>query len=224
MELTGILVMAFGFGLLHALDADHLLAVSGLSGLNSDGYRQGYRFSLRWAVGHGSSVLLIGGLVLFLGMAIPERLSDIAEQMVGYMLLAIGSMLLLDWHRKKRMLMLHRHDQLPLHVHMTSRAALNPLHRHRHGTLLVGLVHGLAGSAPLLAVLPLSRLDSPLAGLAYLLVFCFAVLISMLCFGGILGRSFSSLQQRNYRLSESLRLLLALLTIVFAVGILAGWL
>ncbi len=222
MELTGILAMAFGFGLLHALDADHVLAVSGLSGMRSDGMKRSYAFSLRWALGHGSSILLVGGLVLFLGMAIPEHYSSIAEGLVGFMLLGIGLMLLLDWFRQKNSLYMHRHDRMPLHVHMQTTTAVNPLHHHRHGTVLVGLIHGLAGSAPLLALMPLSKLASPLAGMAYLLIFCLAVLLSMLVFGGLLGTAFAGLQRISRQYTEMVRLLLALVTVAFAIYLVSG--
>ncbi len=222
MELTAILMMAFGFGVLHALDADHVLAVSGLSGIHRDGMKSSYAFSIRWALGHGSSILLVGGLVLFVGIAIPERFSSIAEELVGFMLLAIGLLLLADWIRQKSSLYLHRHDKMPLHVHMHSTGTVNPLHQHKHGTVLVGLLHGLAGSAPLLALLPASSSDSPLMGMVYLLIFCLAVLLSMLVFGGLLGTAFTSLQKINRQLTEMLRLLLALITVSFALYLILG--
>jgi cytochrome c biogenesis protein CcdA len=222
MELTGILAMAFGFGLLHALDADHVLAVSGLSGMRHDGMKSSYTFSIRWALGHGSSILLVGSLVLFLGVAIPQRFSNIAEGLVGFMLLGIGLLLLLDWFRQKSFLYLHRHDRMPLHVHMQPSVSVNPLHHHKHGAVLVGLLHGLAGSAPLLALLPVTNIASPLLGMAYLLIFCLGVMLSMVIFGGLLGTAFAGLLNINRQLTEMLRLLLALITVSFAIYLIIG--
>jgi len=222
MELTGILAMAFAFGMLHALDADHVLAVSGLSGMRRDGMKNSYAFSLRWALGHGSSIMMVGGLVLLLGMAVPQRFSTIAEELVAFMLLVIGLMLLLDWFRQKSSLYLHRHGRIPLHVHRQTATPINPLHHHKHGTVLVGLLHGLAGSAPLLALVPLTNMDSPLSAMVYLLIFCLGVLLSMLVFGGVLGTVFVRLQQVNRQFAELLRLLLAMVTVLFALYLIFG--
>jgi len=222
MELTSILSLAFAFGLLHALDVDHILAVSGISGMRREHLRSSLSFSLRWALGHGSSVMIIGGMVLFAGMAIPEQFSHVVENLIAFLLLGIGLVLLFDWQRVRKTLYCHRHDSMPVHVHLHAGKPLNPLHRHRHGTTLVGLLHGMAGSAPLLALLPLSNMSSPATGMTYLLVFSSGVLISMVIFGSLLGRLFSSLQGVNRQVTEGLRLLLAIVTIIFAFYLMVG--
>ena len=222
MELTSILLLAFAFGLLHALDADHILAVSGISGMRREHLHSSLSFSLRWALGHGSSVMIIGGMVLFAGMAIPEQFSHMVENLIAFLLLGIGLLLLFDWLRQRHILYCHQHDRLPVYVHMHAGKPLNPLHRHRHGTTLVGLLHGVAGSAPLLALLPLSNMASPAAGMAYLLVFSIGVLTSMVIFGSLLGRLFSSMQGANLQITEGLRLLLSIMTIIFALYLMAA--
>lgn len=216
MEMTSILLLAFGLGLVHALDVDHLLAVSGLSGVRSEGMKQTLAFSVRWALGHGSSVLLLGSLVFIFGMAVPEKFSSIAEQLVGLMLMGIGLMLLLDWSRKKNSLTMHRHDQMPLHVHMAPSGPVNPLHKHKHGTVLVGLLHGSAGSAPLLLLL-IPDMDSPFLGMSYLLLFSVGVLLSMIVFGGLLGKLFVNMEKTSGKKIENFRLLLSIITLAFSV-------
>ncbi len=222
MELTSILWLAFGLGLLHALDVDHLLAVSGLSGVRSRNMKHSLSFSVRWALGHGSSVLLLGSLVLFFGMAVPEQFSSIAERLVGFMLLGIGLMLLLDWSRKRSSLTMHRHDNIPLHVHMDPGKPFNPLHSHKHGTVLVGLLHGAAGSAPLLLLLPMANMSSPIMGMGYLLLFSVGVLLSMVVFGGLLGNVFARLQKTRQQWVESIRLLLAIFTLSVSIYWISG--
>jgi len=218
MELIGILAMALGFGLIHALDADHLLAVSGLSGMRRDSLSQGTRFCLRWAVGHGSSVLLIGSLVVLAGMAIPDTMSGVAEQLVGLMLLVIGVMLLLDLARQKNSLYIHRHDSLPVHVHLENSKTINPLYKHRHGSVMVGLLHGVAGSAPLLALLPVSQAASPQVAMLYLVVFCLGVLIAMLIVGGLLGSLFKVIGHANLKAVNLFRAVLGLMAVSFGVS------
>lgn len=222
MELINILLLAFGLGLLHALDVDHLLAVSGLSGMRSQGMKHSLAFSVRWALGHGSSVLIVGSLVLFFGMAVPEKFSSIAERLIGFMLLGIGLMLLLDWSRKRSSLTMHRHDKMPLHLHIDTLKPVNPMHQHKHGTVLVGLLHGAAGSAPLLLLLPLTNMNSPMLGMAYLLLFSVGVLLSMMIFGGLLGNFFARLQKTNRQRVESLRLCLSIIMLSVSIYWLSG--
>jgi len=187
MELMGVMSLAFVFGLIHAFDADHVLAVSGMSMMRRENINQRYNFCIKWALGHGSSVLLIGSMVLLFGMAIPDVMSSMAEQVVGLMLISIGILLLIDLVRQKNLLMIHHHDQIPLHVHVETSQSINPLHAHRHGTMMIGMLHGVAGSATLLALLPVGGSSSPVLGMVYLVTFCIGVLVSMLFIGGLLG-------------------------------------
>lgn len=214
MELTAILSLAFGFGLLHALDADHVLAVSGISGMRSEHLHSSLSFSLCWALGHGSSVMILGAMVLFAGMAIPVQFSQIVENLIAVLLLGIGLLLLFDCIRRRYAFNHYQAGQGS--VALTIAKPLNPLYRHRHGTTLVGLLHGVAGSAPLLALLPLSNMGSPVTGMAYLFVFSIGVLLSMLVFGGLLGRVFASMHNANQQIVEYFRLILALFVIGFA--------
>ena len=191
-----ILSLAFGLGLLHALDADHIMAVSGLAARRPS-LRNSLRFCLRWAIGHGLTLLLIGGSVFLLGMAIPSRFSAIAEGLVGVMLIAIGLWILWELFRSRAHLHFHDHDDLPRHAHWHAHHG-HPsqhdadAHQHPHGALLVGVLHGTAGSAPLLALIPLASLGhSPWLGMAYLALFSLGVLLAMIFFGGLLGGTFA---------------------------------
>ena len=56
MNIPGLFTLAFGLGLLHALDADHIAAVSGLTG-HRPSLKNSLRFCLRWAIGHGSVLI-----------------------------------------------------------------------------------------------------------------------------------------------------------------------
>ena len=197
-----ILSLAFGLGILHALDADHIMAVSGLTARRPS-LRNSLQFCTRWAVGHGLTLLAIGCGVLLLGMAIPKELSDIAEALVGVMLMAIGLWILWDLVHSRAHLHFHDHDDLPRHAHWHSHS-LPPSpqdqslrhsteeHPHPHGAVLVGVLHGAAGSAPLLALIPLANIgQSPWLGMAYLALFGLGVLLAMMLFGGLLGKTFS---------------------------------
>lgn len=212
-----LLTMAFGFGLLHALDADHIAAVSALACRREQGNRGAvWRFCLQWASGHGLVLLAVGAAVLLAGMAIPERLSHIAESLVGVVLLVIGGAVLRDLWRRRLSLRFHRHNDAPPHAHW----GLSSEETHTgHAPLLVGMMHGMAGSAPLLALLPLSMQHSPWIGMGYLLLFGIGVLLTMLLLGGLLGWLLQRLAARAGEVVVMLRAVVG----VFAIGF-GGWL
>jgi cytochrome c biogenesis protein CcdA len=219
---TGLMILAvgFGLGLLHALDADHIIAVSGLASTQAK-RRESLMFCLRWALGHGLSLIAIGGAVLLLGMAIPEALSQTAEHLVGIVLILIGAWVLWDLYKRRIHLHFHRHDDLPPHAHLHSHAKHDAhdeaAHRHTHSAVAVGLLHGTAGSAPLLALLPLAQTGSPWLGLGYIVLFSIGVLVAMIVFGGLLGLLFEYLQRRGDLLLRVLRTLVGLGSIGFGV-------
>lgn len=228
IELWSVLFLAFGLGMLHALDADHIIAISGLSSQKPD-RKDSLLFCMRWAFGHGGALLLIGGAVMFFGMAIPDSLSVIAENLVGVVLIIIGLMVLWDIYRQRAHLHFHRHDGSLDHAHWHShknsqrRYATelhkkdNHKHNHNHAPVFVGVLHGVAGSAPLLALLPLSQMVSPWVGMSYLFLFGFGVFIVMVIFGGVLGQVFGLMKQWGNSFINSLRLSVSLLSIVYGV-------
>jgi len=235
MEFTNfytIISLAFSLGVVHALDADHIMAVSALT---SSGKRRGdtIRFCLRWALGHGATLIAIGSCVFLLGMAIPDQLSQYAEHLVGLVLIAIGLYVLYRLRQKKVHVHYHQHDGLPRHAHWHSHAnsVANKLqrkkhsnipHKHNHSAVMVGVLHGAAGSAPLLVLIPIAKLSSPIYAMAYLIVFSMSVLICMALFGGLLGFIYDWLSSHGQRLFNLLRIVIASCTIVVGGLLLAG--
>lgn len=226
IEFYTVLFMAFGLGMLHALDADHVIAVSGLSCQKPDKKSSLY-YCARWAAGHGLALLLIGGAVMFLGMAIPDNLSAMAENLVGFALIVIGLLVLLDIYRQRAHLHFHQHQGSLVHAHWHShlhskQAHEEDRHRHKHTPVFVGVLHGTAGSAPLLVLLPLSQMSSPWTGMGYLLLFGLGVFISMLVFGGALGRVFVWLKLWGDRFINILRISVSFLSIAYGAKLVAG--
>src|SRR5688572_22573731 len=122
------------FGSLHAFEADHLAAVTSFA-VRKPTARQSMGFGFRWAVGHGTSILIAGTVLIFLGLKIPEAATGILERSVGVVLIALGVWTVLFATRA-----IHAHE-------------------HSHATF-VGLMHGLAGAAPAVALVPLAMIDS----------------------------------------------------------------
>lgn len=222
LSIWGLLSMAFMLGMVHALDADHVVAVSGLG---AGDWKHTLKFAARWAVGHGAALLIIGLGVYLLGMAIPAGLSAWAEKAVGVVLILIGLWVIQDLLRKQAHLHFHIHDNLPKHAHWHTHNAHErkhhgECHRHEHAPVMVGVLHGVAGSAPLLALLPLTQIHSPWIGMFYLSLFSFGVFVAMLVFGGVLGGLFNALQRWGNTLVNSVRMLAGLMSIGFGVHLL----
>ena len=156
-DMLWLLALGAGGGLLHALDADHILAVSTVAAGGDASRRRVLRTALNWALGHGLSLGVVTLSVLGLGLAMPEGLSAMAELLVGVILLAAGLSLLWAGWRGEVALSLHRHGGLPAHAHLHGRDHVGAPGRGLvdHRPVLIGIIHGVAGSAPLLALLPL---------------------------------------------------------------------
>jgi hypothetical protein len=202
-SLTAVLFLAFGLGLVHAFDADHIMAVSGLGAKRRP--ITAWRFCVRWALGHGITLFAIGGLALLIGLHLPVAFSAFAEAAVALVLIGIGIGVLRDLRRQSHTLRFHDHPGLPAHAHWHDTGR-----RHDHRAVLVGMLHGAAGSAPLLAVLPVTQQGGAGFGLLYLLMFSAAVLVAMLVFGGLLGTVFRRARRAGEVLFNRLRALIAL--------------
>lgn len=212
-----VLSLALGFGMLHALDADHIMAVSGLA-VRRPGYRSSLYFCLRWAMGHGFSLLIIGGSVLLFGLAIPVSLSAVAEIVAGVVLIAIGLWIITDI-TINRVRASHRDLEGPENESRNTGHSGSVLPvtvsenkcccKSGRGATLVGVVHGTAGTAPLLAILPLSSVASPMQGISYLVLFGCGVLLSMIFFGGLLGVTFGWFARRSHSAMQFTRVTVA---------------
>lgn len=245
-SIFALLTLALGLGLVHALDADHVMAISNLIG-NQSSVKTSLKFCARWAIGHGAALLAVGFVVFILGKAIPIDLSSVAEAGVGVVLILLGAWVLWGLYRKKAHLHFHQHDGLPEHAHWHSHGDTHDNkshgnrmhekishdnnskekhkldnHAHNHSAVMIGILHGTAGSAPLLALIPLSKMASPWLGLAYLSLFAVGVLLSMLFFGGILTSLIRWLQLLGNKVINGFRIVVALSSVVFGIYLLAG--
>lgn len=207
MTLFSILMIGFLLGMKHATEADHLAAVATLAtrqGTWFDALRQG----AAWGLGHTLTLLVFGGLVLGLGQTIPPRFEQALELCVGIMLVVLGWDVLRRMRRQGIHFHAHRHGNGVVHVHahrhpdridsatevpQFSQLRFSPLAEAQHGgdphehahpvlvpgrALLVGMMHGMAGSAALI-LLSLGVAPSIAAGLLYILVFGIGSVLGM---------------------------------------------
>ena len=209
-----LLATGLGLGLLHALDPDHLLAVANLDDPRA-GRRAGLQLCGRWALGHGAMLLAIGALVLLAGWAVPTELSHWAERLVGLVLILLGAGTLWALIAGESPLRVHQHGG-GTHAHLFGLPA-----HHGRRALLVGMLHGTAGSAALLALAPLALAATPWLGMAYLLAFGAGVMAAMLAAGGLFGAGLRRLRHR-FVVFAGVRALLALAAMALGVVLLRG--
>lgn len=182
----GILGLGFVLGMQHALEADHIAAVSSIAARRTN-VGDIVKHGLTWGLGHTLTLFVFAGAAILLGHAIPEHLSRPLETAVGIMLVGLGAHVLWRLWRDRVHFHQHRHGDGIEHFHLHSHAA-DPVphqrssHTHQHGfrwrTLLVGLMHGMAGSAALL-VLAVTQAASPANGLLYVLLFGIGSMLGM---------------------------------------------
>jgi hypothetical protein len=182
----GILGLGFLLGMQHALEADHIAAVSSIAARRSQ-VGDIVRHGLTWGLGHTMTLFVFAGAALLLGHAIPESLARPIETAVGIMLVGLGGHVLWRLWRDRVHFHRHGHGDGTVHFHAHSHAGeiaphARTAHAHEHGfrwrTLLVGLMHGMAGSAALL-VLTVSQAPSPAVGLGYVALFGIGSMIGM---------------------------------------------
>jgi ABC-type nickel/cobalt efflux system permease component RcnA len=203
--MASLLLLGFLLGMRHALEADHLAAVASLA-TRSRSLLHTVSQGAAWGLGHTLTLLVAGGVCLLASVAIPPRLAHAFEVGVGLMLLALGAEVLVRARRRQVHLHVHRHDDGTVHLHAHSHAPdearagdhrAHRAHPHTHPhphpvegfprrALLVGLVHGLAGSAALL-LLTLSTLSSRWLGLAYILVFGLGSILGMAVLSAVIA-------------------------------------
>jgi len=186
MIVPSILFVGFLLGMKHATEADHLAAVATLATRQSS-LLQTIRQGVAWGVGHTIVLLTVGAMVLILGKAVPERLAQALEFCVGVMLVVLGTDVLRRLIRERMHVHVHRHPGGVTHLHVHSHAneadRHAPHHDHAHTpqlplrALIIGMIHGMAGSA---ALLLLSLAAAPSIGIGLLYVATFGI-------GSILG-------------------------------------
>jgi sulfite exporter TauE/SafE len=220
---------AFGIGLLlgiqHALDADHLIAVSTIVSEHKS-LKWASLIGAFWGLGHTATLFAVGLLVIGLRVTIPERFALGLEFLVAIMLVFLGLKILWQSFGVEK-IHLHTHTHNP-ETHTHFHVHTNPKEDHRHGhpframrrPFFVGMVHGLAGSAALM-LLVLSTIPSALAGLAYIFIFGLGSVGGMLALSSMIALPFILTARRFSILNRWIRVLAGVASVVF--GLFLGW-
>ncbi len=178
--MISFLLLGFLIGMKHAIEADHVAAVASLAS-GEAAMRGVVRHGAIWGVGHTVTLFLFGGAAVLVGGAVPDAVAQGLEAVVGVMLVGLGAHVLYGLARRRIHFHLHRHADGRVHIHAHAHAEdedeHDPAHHeHEHPTrlplrtLLVGMTHGLAGSAALVVLTAASAPSVP-SGLLYIAVF-----------------------------------------------------
>lgn len=199
----------------HSLDADHLAAVSTIVS-KSRSLKKSALVGAVWGLGHTSALLLVGLVVMILKLSIPTVPARVLEFLVGIMLLYLGLALLKNTIFGELHIHKHRHGEIE-HIHLHSHK-VRPDHRHLHRPLLIGVVHGLAGSAGIMFLI-MASMPSMARGLLFTLTFGAGSVLGMVVSGAIIGLPFR-FTQKSARLHKSFMFLAAIITIIVGIQVL----
>lgn len=165
MTLFAILALGFFLGMRHATDSDHVIAVTTIVS-RARSARSALWVGALWGLGHSATILTVGGAIVLFGWVIPPRLGLSMEMSVAVMLIVLGAMNLSG--------ALNRINQVAHgHTHEAELDESRGAHLHVRGSLrplVIGVVHGLAGSAAV-ALLVLTTIKSAGMALFYLAIF-----------------------------------------------------
>lgn len=188
-------------GFTHAFEADHLLAVSSIV-TNRDKTKSAVKDGIYWGLGHTSTIILIGLLMILLKVQISEEIFHFFEAGVGLLLVLLAVFRLNKFWKNQEFRHRHFHQHTQPHSHP------------HHLAYFVGLVHGLAGSGALV-VLVMSQIQDIAQGMLYLSIFGFGSILGMFVASGLLSIPFTKKLVASNALQIGLILLSCMLCIVF---------
>ena len=170
MEMSLLLVLAIGFvlGIKHALEPDHIIAVSTIASQSKKIWKSSLA-GVFWGIGHTLTLFVFGVILILLKNEIPEAWAMSLEFLVGIMLVYLGFTTIFSWKQPER------HDHTGRATYLKS--------------MIVGIVHGLAGSAAMV-LLTISTIDEAWQGAIYIIIFGVGTCIGMLLFTTILSIPF----------------------------------
>lgn len=210
----GLLGLGFLSGIGHAFDIDHITAISTIASKN---YSLGKSslLGMFWGFGHTVSLFFTGLIVLLLKITIPDKLALSLEFIVAAMLILLGANVLLAIKKEKVHMHKHKHGNME-HIHFHSHKSTE-YHKHGHipfkKSLIIGLMHGLAGSAAL-TLLILSGIASVMLGLVYILIFGAGSILGMMIVSSIISLPFKLIPDKLHTAQKLLRLGTGLTSII----------
>ncbi len=220
MEVTLLSVLALGFilGIKHAIEPDHVIAVSTIASRSKKIWHASLA-GVFWGIGHTATLFIVGITFILMKGEIPEILVMSLEFLVGIMLVYLGVTTILSF--KHVHVHEHEHDG---HEHQHIHAHLyEGMHAHKHEhkkasfikSMLIGFVHGLAGSGAMI-LLTMSTVKSVWEAVMYILIFGVGTVIGMLFFTTIIGIPFV-LSKKRSTMNKTITITMGAISTVFGI-------
>ena len=191
LPLIIFLLYALYAGLIHAFEADHILAVTNIVSQRTN-LLSAVKDGIFWGLGHTSTIFLVGVIMIVFKVNIPAGAFSYFEAAVGVMLILVASYRLYIFLRDEQtFISFHRHQHehagenkhLHTHIHLKGKN----LHKASYG---IGIVHGLAGSGTLV-VLIMTQIESIADSILYLVIFGLGTMVGMTLVAGIFSVPFT---------------------------------
>jgi len=221
VSFAGILILGFFLGMRHATDPDHVIAVMTIVTRQRGVAKAGVIGAL-WGMGHTLTIFLVGAAIILFKVVIPPRLGLSMEFAVGLMLVLLGVLNLtgvLGWLQ-------HRHGASSLPADKPNPTGDSWLDRNFRGLgfynmlrpLVVGTVHGLAGSAAV-AILVMTTIADPRWAVAYLLLFGLGTIAGMAAMTTVLAYPIVYAGRQMFRWNQAITVGSGLLSVAFGLFI-----
>ena len=205
----GILILGFFLGMRHATDPDHVVAMMTIVSRQRKVAKAGIIGAI-WGIGHTATILVVGAAIILFKVAIPPRLGLSMEFAVGLMLILLGVLNLtgvMRWLHDRftpSALQIERPDDLGLYN------TLRPL--------IIGTVHGLAGSAAV-AILVMTTIGDPWWSVAYLLLFGLGTVAGMAAMTTAMAFPIVYAGRKMFRWNEAITMGSGLISVAFGLFI-----
>ncbi len=200
-----VLAIGFALGLQHATEADHLAAVSTIvsekKSLLTASIVGGF-----WGLGHTISLFIVGAFVILLKVQISETVEARLEAVVGGMLILLGLNAIRKLFTASKT-HVHKHEhgtREHIHIHAHGGEPETSHHRFSPRSILIGMVHGLAGSAALMLLI-LPTITSSAVALLYILIFGIGSIGGMMAMSFLIGLPFHFTADRFDILNKGIR-------------------
>ena len=189
LSLISVLLLGLVLGMRHATDADHVVAVTTIVS-RQHRISDAVRIGALWGMGHTVTIFLVGGAIILFKVVIPPRLGLSMEFAVALMLIGLGAYNLIGGRQ----------------IEAIALSAVRPV--------VVGIVHGLAGSAAV-ALLVLATISDSRWALCYLLLFGVGTIIGMMIITTAIATPIAFSMTRFARINHSLRVASGMLSVAF---------
>ena len=207
-----ILLVGFALGMRHATDPDHVVAVTTIVA-KQRGVGQAGLIGALWGLGHTFTIFAVGAAIILFGVAIPPRLGLSMEFAVACMLILLGVLNLTGMLRRVQKRFLPKAGKMLLaNGRPDVLRDLGVFNVFR--PLIIGIVHGLAGSAAV-ALLVMTTIRDPWWAIVYLVLFGLGTVAGMILITALVAMPIVWSQRRFSSWNQGISVFSGLISVGF---------